>query len=319
MTLFTVEKRKFGWDEIIVAAQLWNEWGPFVETVYEAQSCLQFANETKRVPTSAEMRETANSFRYSHNLISGEETQLWLERWGMSAGQWMDCLRGLYVRQQWLLQAKQIANCYNSNQDNDLLKNYAVCTGKLDEWATRLAGHAAIAAASNDLLDESVSTNQLIEQIEEKFQQGCKQRVTNQLVEAKICDHRLEWIHYECRCLWLPEEAMAREAALCVSEDGLTLDQVAADAQCELREWNFYADEIEISVRPYFLAARPGDLLGPWRLREKYPLFSVLSKRLPHSDDPRIRTRAEDAIVAGLLAQAINERVHWVEQSFPQD
>lgn len=313
MTLFTVEKRKFGWDEIIVAAQLWNEWSPFVETVSEGQACLQFALETKRVPTSAEMRETANSFRYSRNLISGEETKLWLERWGMAAGQWMDCLRAQYLRQQWLSQAKQISDCYRTKPDKNLLKVYAVCTGKLDEWVNRLAGHAAYAAASNVLPEESLSTRQLVELIEDEFQESRTRSVTSQLVEAKISDHRLDWIHYECHCLWLSEETVAREAAWCISEDGMSLEQVAAETQCELRHWNFYADEIEVNLRPYFLAARQGDLLGPWKLREKYPLFWVLNKRLPHSSDPKVRARAEDAIVAGLLAKAINDRVHWAE------
>jgi hypothetical protein len=105
---------------------------------------------------------------------------------------------------------------------------------------------------------------------------------------------------------------MAREAAWCVSEDGLTLDEVAADARGKVQQWNFYADEIEAEVRPYFLAARQGDMLGPLKIWKGFPLFSLVKKLLPAADDPQIRARAERAIIASFTEQALNQRVKWV-------
>ena len=313
MAMFRVETREFGWDDVVIAAQLWGEWDDFVRTVRSALACLRFARATDRLPSSAQMRETANAFRYARNLISGEETRVWLERWGMNIEAWMECLRGRYLRQLWSLRLKEIGEfCGVTDAEvAERVQTYAVCEGKLEQWAHKLAGRTAVAANPNLFGDKTLSPLQLIQNIEAEFQLNRTRTINPKLIDAKIAAHRLDWIHYECRCLWLSDERVAREAAWCVSEDGLTLDEVAQEAQGELRQWNFYADEIETTVRPYFLAARQGDLLGPWKLRDKYPLFSVLNKRLPHSNDPHVFARAENAIVAGLLAQAVSERVKW--------
>jgi len=52
--------------------------------------------------------------------------------------------------------------------------------------------------------------------------------------------------------------------------------------------------------------------LGPMRIMNGFPLFSVVSKQMPVADDPQIKQRAEQAIIGGLMEQAINERVKWM-------
>lgn len=314
MTLFTLENREFGWDEIVVAAQVWGEWQVLFESVRHSLACLRLAAQIGHLPSTAEMREAANAFRYQRNLISGDETQIWLHRWGMSVEEWMNCLRGQLLRKRWASRVNEIkaANPILDADVAEVVKRYAVCTGKIDDWSQKLAGRAALAAKSSGLISGARSPRDLIDRIEKEFERQQNQTINSKLIETKILDHRLDWIHYECRYLWLADERVAREAAWCVSEDGLTLDEAANAAHGEVREWNFYADEIEASVRPYFVAARKGDLLGPLRFASGYPLFSVLQKKMPAAGDPEILSRAEQAIVAGLTAQAIHERVRWV-------
>jgi hypothetical protein len=316
MTLFTIETREFGWDEIAIAAERWGEWQELVEAVRQSLACLHLATETRRLPSEAIIREVTTAFRYEHNLISGEETRAWLKHWGMTAEVWMNCLRGRYLREQWSAQLTEITSAVHipDSQVADAIKNYAVCDGKLDDWSQKLAGRAAVAAMSSTLLDGNPSSLELITLIEAEFDLKRQQQVTNRLIEAKISNHRLDWVHFQCRYLWLAEECVAREAAWCVTEDGLTLDEVAVDAKGQVQDWSFYADEIEADVRPYFLAAGRGDLLGPLKLQKGYPLFSLLNKSMPAAEDPQIVSRAEQAIVKNLLAQAMNEKVKWVLQ-----
>lgn len=313
MTLFTVENREFGWDEIVVAAQVWGEWQLLFESVRHSLACLRLAAQIGQLPSTAEMREAAKVFRYERNLISGDETQAWLHRWGMSVEEWMNCLRGQLLRKRWASRVNEI-KATTPIVDADVaqvIKRYAVCAGKVDDWAQKLAGRAALAAKSSVLIFSDRSPRDLIERIEVEFERQRNQTISAKLIETKIFDHRLDWIHYECRYLWLADERVAQEAAWCVSEDGATLDEAANAAHGEVRQWNFYADEIEPDVRPYFVAARKGDLLGPLRFASGYPLFSVLQKRMPAAGDPEILSRAEQAIMTTLTAQAINERVRW--------
>ena len=314
MTLFTIKTLNFRWNEVVAAAQAWGEWDRFVQNVRESLACFRVASQTNTLPSAEKVRELATSFRYARNLISGEETRTWLANWGMSVDSWMDCLRGQLLRQMWASRLTEItrANPIDAQEISDTLKNYAVCSDKLEKWTKRLAGHAAVAEDSAPLPHTVKSPQELIEFIEREFERTRRQAMTRKLMATKIADHRLDWIHYDCRYLWFDEERVGREAAWCVNEDGLTLDEVAVSARSEIKEWSFYADEIDAGVRPVFLAARQGDLLGPLKWRAGYPLFSLLRKTMPEVDDPRVISRVEKAITTSLIAQAVNERVKWV-------
>lgn len=314
MTMFSIENREFGWDEIVIAAEVWGEWQPLVESVRQSLACLRLAANTGQPPSAAEMREAANSFRYAHNLISAEDARNWLARWEMTVDEWMNYLRGQLLRERWATRLGEIvtANPVSDHEVSQVIKGHAVCADKLGEWAVRLAGRAAMAShfGSFDVCDQS--PRNLIARIETEFERQRQQAITPKLIETRIAAHRLDWIRFDCRYVWFPEERIAREAAWCVTEDGLTLDEVACDARGIVQEWNFYLDEIEASTRPHFLAARQGDWLGPVKMMEGFPLFSILAKRMPAADDPQIRERAQQAIIASSMQQAMNERVKWV-------
>jgi hypothetical protein len=317
MTMFTIANRNFGWSEIVIAAQVWDEWQPFIESVRQSFACLRRAMKNNELPQASELRQAATAFRYAHNLISAEETNHWLRRWEMTIEDWMNFLRGQLLQGCWAQHLDEIVAAYpvSDQEVAEVIKCYAVCAGKLRDWAVKLAGRAALAAGSGELnVGERFaigSPDELIVSIEAEFKRQQKESITAKLIETKIAHHRLDWVRFDCRCLWFAEERIAREAAWCVSEDGLSLDEVANDAHGTIQPWKFYADEIEEPVRPYFLAARQGDLLGPLKIRQGFPLLSLLNKQLPVVDDPQIRTRAEQAIIASLMEQAMNRRVKW--------
>lgn len=312
--MFTVEDKEFGWDEIVLAAEAWGEWQPFFEQTRQTLACLQQAGQAGRLLAGSEVKEAATAFRYAHNLISAEETQAWLSAWGMTVEDWMSCLRGQLLREAWANQLDQIAAAHpvSNTEVEQVIKHYAICADKLRTWALKLAGRAAVAAKSGSLEVSDQSPRQLVAHIEAAFREQRQQAVTPQLLATKIADHRLDWIRCDCRYVWFAEERLAREAAFCVTEDGLTLDEVASDARSVVQQWNFYLDELDATARTHFLAARQGDWLGPVKMLEGFPLFSIVAKQLPVADDPCTRQRAEAVIVGSLIEQAMNGRVKWV-------
>ena len=315
--MFIVNGAEFGWDEIVAAAQVWGEWRPFVEKTRQSLACLQLAAKSGQSPAGAETRETATAFRYAHNLISAEETQTWLSQWGMSVEDWMNCLRGRLLRERWANRLNEIAaaNSVSDEEVAEVIRNYAVCDDKLIEWARKLAGRAAVAigaAGSGSFDSTGLSPRKMVERVEAGFDTRRRLAVTPNSLEACIARRRLDWIRFDCRYIWFPEERIAREAALCVAEDGLTLDEVAYDARCIVQQWSFYLDEIEADARPHFLAARAGEWLGPIKMLEGFPLFSILDKQAPATSDQRIRERAEKSIINSLIEKEMNGRVKWV-------
>lgn len=328
MTVFTIKETEFCWEEIIAAAQNWGEWQPFVTEVQQSLACLDYAAKNHQQLPASEVRTVATTFRYAHNLISAEETQTWLDRQEMTVEDWMNWLRGKLLRERWAGRLSEIlaAHAVSEEQVAKVLKHHAVCAGKLVDWAVKLAGHAAIVAKSGSFdsgqfpltgaTEATGSPRDLVSHIESEFERQRQQAVTPKLIETKIADHRLDWIHFDCLSLWFAEERMAREAAWCVTEDGLTIDEVARQAHTEVKRWAFYLDEIDAAIRPYFMAARQGDSLGPLKMTAQdqngFPFFSIVEKKMPAIDDPMIRQRAEKTIIANLMEQAINEQVKWV-------
>lgn len=315
--MFTIENKAFGWAEVVAAAEVWGDWQPFVNKTRQALSCLAYAAQTNQPASGEAVKEAATTFRYAHNLISAQDVQTWLNAWDLTVEGWLSCLRGQLLRERWAGRLEQIGAAYpvSDEQVQAVLQTYAVCAGKFAAWAQKLAGRAAVTALSGSLDASDLNPRNLVARIETEFDRIRQQAVTPQRVAAKIADHQLDWIRFDCRYVWFPEERLAREASFCVREDGLTLDEVAHDAHGIVQHWDFYLDEVDAASRPHFLATRQGDWLGPVRLLEGFPLFAIERKQMPSSDDPCIRQRAEQAIVASLIEAERNKRVKWLPMS----
>lgn len=311
--MFTINETAFGWEEIVAAAESWGEWSSFFEQTRQTLACLRWAEEAGCPLSNGEVQAAATAFRYAHNLISAEEAQRWLRRWEMTVADWMNCLRGQLLREHWAtrLAAITAAQRVSDAEVAAVIKHYAVCADKLDQWAQQLAGRAAIAAKSGQLPVAPQAPRELIAGIEAAFAAQRQLAVTPAALTSKIADHRLDWLRFDCRYVWFGEERLAREAALCVTADGLTLDEVAGHARAVVQEWSFYLDEVALEARPHFLAAAQGAWLGPLPLLSGYPVLQILGKRAPVLNDPQIKARAERAIINHALAQEMNGCVQW--------
>jgi hypothetical protein len=108
-----------------------------------------------------------------------------------------------------------------------------------------------------------------------------------------------------------PDEQMALEAALCVRDDGMQLDEVAANAKIGLHNAPLYLEEIDPSLRDRFLSAGKGVLVGPLNWEKGFALFVVEDKILPALEDPAIRRRAEESLIQNVINREIVNRVKW--------
>jgi hypothetical protein len=139
----------------------------------------------------------------------------------------------------------------------------------------------------------------------------CARVATPELIRRELELGRLEWIRLECRVIQFETEPLAREAALCLREDGLAIEDVAADAHAPVQEMRFYLGELDPEVQPRLLAAVPGELVGPVPFDQGHALFLVVDKTLPTEADPELRQRVENRAVARVVADQVNRRVRW--------
>ena len=124
----------------------------------------------------------------------------------------------------------------------------------------------------------------------------------------------LDWVRLDVQDLGFGREAAAREALLCLREDGDSLEAVAATARTAPRESRLYLEDVDPTARSELLGAGPGDLVGPLRLGEEFHLLLVRDKALPSESDPEVRRRAESHLQKAAVEREIQARVRWVQR-----
>ncbi len=221
----------------------------------------------------------------------------------------------------------------------------AICSGALTRFAASLAGRVALderisvdpsgggAAPSPEeirSLVETLSTEiarsplpdldeipperlEELARMELVFQGHRRRLASASALRNEIEANRLEWIRVDLQGLSFADEASAREALFCLREDGETFEDVAASARLRLRDERILLSEIDPAAKPDLLSARPGELVGPLAFGERFHIFRLREKTMPSEDDPEIRRRAEDSLIARLVERETEARIRWLD------
>jgi hypothetical protein len=215
------------------------------------------------------------------------------------------------------------------DQLDSALRVDLICTGVGESLAAELAGRAAAAAGNPVSSDSTVHETlparlppgispeyaqervNLLARIDQGAEAFRRSAVTAEAIRREIGHHHTEWIRIDSRAIAFEDEAGAREAAMCMREDGLPLDEVAAAAHATVAESRFYLDDLDLEFRNLFLGARPIDVLGPIFFEGAHTLFRVVDKVMPSEQDPEILQRAEAGVAGRLVAAQAQQRVQW--------
>jgi hypothetical protein len=304
--------------DLVRAAQRWGDWAKLENQIRQGLACVARAEDTGDDVQDEELQAAASEFRYDRDLISGQEMEVWLARWSIDADDWMEYLRRRLLSERWATELLTTVARYpvRSEDIEEALRVEAICSGFLARTATKLAARAGAAARAREegwLEEEAhqVDADTVLERVDVGFGRFCEGIVTEAALAAQLAAHRLDWIRMECRRLALPTLESAREAALCVREDGMDLDEVARSAGARVEVVSDFLENWEPALRGPLLAARTVDLLGPMESESGFLLVLVREKVLPSLQDPAVRRRATDQLLEAALAQEADSRVVW--------
>jgi hypothetical protein len=327
--VFAVESRTFYWEDVVLDAIHHGSWAEVEQSVREGLAAADNAAEGEDLEAAVE--EAAQEFRYERDLVTAKEMESWLEARDISAGEWMDFIRRQVLRRQAGERLAEMVEEYapDPEQEQAALRVELICSGAGEELAYALAERAAAAAAAGGDTDEPAEPEMpdslpvglaperarersailaAIGAAAERFKAAA---VTAELVQREISHHHTEWIRIDSRRIGFSSDAEAREAALCVREDGLSLDEVAASSHAEIQESSFYLDDLDAELRTPFLGARANDLLGPVSFEGEHTLFQIEEKVMPSEEDPDVRGKAEDAVLRRVLEEQARRRMRW--------
>jgi len=339
--VFTAGGRTYCWEDVIFAAMAWGEWGLLRKETREGLSCAKRMRETGESPADEEMETALREYRYRRRLISGEDAEGWLRQWGLCIVDLKKYICMSLLKKRWEEGMEEIVARFRVSDEeiNGAVKTVGVCSGRLVALCRKLAVRASIherwsgekgsvTSLEKDMLETftrnigdcaetCVAPDAVGERLkalagmEASYRDFCTAQCTPDALRKEIQSHNIEWIRIDCLCLSTTAEQAAREAALCVREDGEGIADVSARMKCRVQEDHFYLDQVEPSLYGSFLCARKGELVGPIHVDGDHRLFFIQTKQMPSEDDPSLRQRAHDAILGHIFDSEIRRMVRW--------
>ncbi len=330
--------------DAIHAAAFRGELEPHWNEVVRLAACEQHAAEHELEMEESALDTSSNTFRYQHDLITAEETEQWLDRRGLTLPDfadffarhyWGDSLRGKVA-------FEPVPYLPAPAELQELLISELVLTDELDRMAERLAWRIAALEAS---LDEELTAEQLANERAEFLQRDgltdetvtdwlenfgrdehwlqqmcrgealyrreCDAKLTLAERKRELADLRLPLTKFEVEMIELESLNAAREAFLCVREDGMSMEEIAHEGKYPFRRSARLLEEIPLEFQQRFLSVSPGDLLEPIERDGGYQLYRVLGKAEPDVADPAVRERADHRILGRHFSELAARHLEW--------
>lgn len=316
---------------------IWNE-------LLRLVACEKKAEELDLELDDSAIDAAAEGFRYEHDLITAEETEQWLEQRGLTLSDFSD----YFVRHYWggvveeEIEPETVDYLAAPNDLRELLTVELILSGELDRIATRLswrvAGSHAEGSSGLDprpIADEEAGfferagieettlsdwLNRLGRDpewfskavtMEAIYRQQCEALLTRKAQEHEIAALRLPLTRFDLETIELDSYDAAREALLCVRDDGMSMAEVAAEGRYPYRRAEILLEDLPEDLQQKFLSVSSGDILEPIPRGEGFHLCRVISKMEPNLDDAAVRNRAEKRILERHFSDLAAKHIQW--------
>ena len=295
--VFTVDGTTWTWADVAAFARRDRRWDALVHEAGHGVACERAGH----VAPAAAVKEAAKAFRYRRRLIAAEETEAWLRARDLDVPQWMRWVRHSVLREA----HPDVTPAAADDEVDRLLWVTGRCGGLLDTFASALAERvAAHARLGGDLPPADLDVDDAVDRLRAAV-------VTDEALRAEVARRQLDWLGVALEEAHFADEHAAREAVLCVRDDGLALAEVCKLAGVDHVRRHAPLDEVDTALRPVVLGARLDEVVGPVAVPGGFVVARVESKVVPTVDDPDVCGRAAEAVLATALRRAVEERVAW--------
>jgi len=331
--VFRAAGRLFYWEDVLLTAAARGRWAEFERRTREGLACVAYyeALESELEEPEDLIEEAGQEFRYERELITAQEMEQWLADREIPTTEWLEHIRRGVLHSEVGQRLEDLLLRYPVAEEPlaNALRVDFLCSGMAGTSTDELAETAAAAVAFGAWegltpvptglpplppglpVARAAERWPLLRQLEEGAEQFRRSVLTPAAILKEIGGNQMEWLLLECQSLVFPDEAQAREAALCIRDDGIPIEEVAAAAHAPVAESRFYLDQLEPAVRLAFLSARAGEIIGPVPAEQEFTLYRVIRKENPTERDPAIRERAEAGILRRALGDEFRRRIEW--------
>jgi hypothetical protein len=342
---FSVGGVDFLWIDVALAAMARGQWPAFERRLAEGQACAARAAQEGGAISQADVDEAATAFRYERDLIAGADVTAWLDKTGLTVEDWTGHLERAVLRERWADQLEDILDRFapSARQLIAIAVAEGICTGTFDQLQRAFAGRAAfVRAVDEPRFDRACgreceagpgdrSAERLVQthahwlerrpaedtaarlstvlRIEAAFDALVDSVVTAPGLQDVIEAKRLDWIRCELETISFSTADAAREAVLCLLEDGFSLYDVAMLSRRGVERTAVMLEEVDAQFRDRLMASKSGDVLGPLAVDGHFEVTRLVTRASPTLADPRVAARARQTIVDRAIQHAMREHV----------
>lgn len=307
----------------------------------ELLRCVECENQSGDAEMDdATIDSAVEKFRYDHDLITAEEVEQWLQARVLT----MDDFGEYFARHYWgdNLQGKVAPGAIDyvsaPEEMRALLRAELIFSGEFDRMATRLSWRAAgsrevkedvdLAGEKKEFLvragiDEGALPNWLdglgrdegwlnemlrLEAIHTRIR---AELLTPPNRQRELSSLRLPLTRLDVEMLEVESKDAAREASLCVTVDGLSIEEVAKEGRYPFRQTQLLVEDIEPDLQQKFLSVPAGSVLEPIARGDGFQLCRIVKKVEPNADDPVVRERVDKRLLDLHFAKLVSSHIQW--------
>src|SRR5947199_9091362 len=292
----------------------------------------------------------AEAFRYEHDLITAEETEMWLANRGLSFDDFSDYFtRDYYVS---TLHEDIVPDAIEYNSAPSELRQVFVAelilSGELDEMIKELMRRLAAFCVEGEPTSDAISVqerhflnrngiessptvnwlkglgrdstwfNEMLA-IEAAYQRRCDALLVPHARQRELVALRLPLTRFETEVIELESRDAGTEALFWVREDGMSMEEVAVEGRYPYRRVDFVLEDISIDAQQKFHGVSAGHVLEPVARGDGFELCRVMKKIEPQPDDPRVKSRIDQRLLerhfSELTSKYVERRLGGVSAS----
>ena len=340
--VFEARGRAYTLGHVFCAAEFGGRSGSFWTDLQDALACAAYATDEGFEVDTAELQSSADQFRYQRRIVTAEETELWLSERDLSE----DDLVGYLERRCWhgrfSKQVPGIREPYapTAQSTAEALWPQVIFSGCLGPLAAPLAWR--VVAGMVEEAGGLPSAPDVLAAFFERAGCGpeglegwlsrarCTKEWFHELLTLEACylrarDHaflpercaaamdarRLDLIRIGFQTARFPTESRAREAHLCITEDGEEYTEVVRRAGVNAEAQVLFLEDAPESLRTHLLSAAQGEVVLVAEPEHEPVIIRITEKTPPKIADPEVRTRLEPALMLQYFDPLVDAKVHW--------
>ena len=341
--VFVCEGRSFTGRDVMDAAHFRGEVEPEWNNLLRLLAAERRADEQNIEFDGDTIDAAAEQFRYQHDLITAEETERWLAGRGLSLGDFSAYFVRHYWSGKWDDVAAETVDYFSAPAEiRKLLLDELILSGKLDRMAERLGRRLSSKYATGGTSPEPVAIEEertrFLERqgirseempvwlerlgrdddwlretlaLEATYRRSLGALLSHEARQRQFADLRLPLTRFEVEMIELDTLDAAREALLCVRDDGMSMEEVAAEGRYPYRHPEILLEDLPEDLQCKFLGVRPGDIVEPIARGDSFHLCRIVRKEEPNLDDPVVRERADQCILDRHFSDLAIRYIHW--------